>query len=232
MKPIRILFLFFCVVVLSCNVSCADARVIPGKYCVRAVLNFSEKRPVVVYPIPCEESYLNSKDSQAALIRSSIVLEPALEKGIANLESLRNVENRVRWLAEHLKVTFEGDHLLIISLYGNRKEDLPKILDAVRESYLQEVVSVESDLRLIPIAKLNRDCTDLGHQIHRQKTLLEKTPASERETRERLSRKIAADQKIYDEMSMNLTLYRLEMAAAPERVKVITECEWVSPPEE
>ncbi|MDO4425307.1 MAG: hypothetical protein Q4D17_06050, partial [Planctomycetia bacterium] len=120
---------------------------IPVEYSANVRLRFAENRQYILFKMPSEKHYLNDRNAQATLIRSNIVLGPALQQsGISKLNCLRNEEDKVYWLAQHLNVGYTGSEILTISINGPDRDELIKILTAVRDSYMQEIVQFERDL--------------------------------------------------------------------------------------
>ncbi len=119
-----------------------------GKYRAVVWLRVAKDRPRILFDSQSEVHYLNDRNAQPILIRSAIVLDIALQlPGIAQLECLKNKENKVAWLAEQLEVKFLGDtEILEIAITGENKEELIKILMAVRLAYMDRVVAVDREL--------------------------------------------------------------------------------------
>ena len=119
-----------------------------GKYYAHVWLRVSEKRPKIMYDVYAETNYLNDRNAQPFLIRSSIVLGAALQQpGIAQLSCLRNEADKTDWLARNLDVRFLGDsEILQIAIAGEKPEELVKILLAVRAAYMDQVVAVDRDM--------------------------------------------------------------------------------------
>lgn len=120
-----------------------------------------------------EKCYLNAKEAQETLIRSSIVLSPVLERPeIAGLESLRNEKEPRNWLSSHLKADFEDSDVLVVSLTGSVKSELVPILAAVWDAYFQEIVQVERALQTQEFALLKADFAEIEKEIeiHKKRT--------------------------------------------------------------
>ena len=118
---------------------------------------------------PTERNYLNDRGAQASLIRSTIVLVPALQQsGISKLSCLKNQQDKVHWLSTHLNVSYTGSEILTISISGPDKDELVKILTAVRDAYMQEIVQVERDLDTQKRATVDRAYKNLEKAIQRK----------------------------------------------------------------
>jgi hypothetical protein len=84
--------------------------------------------------------------TQAQQIRSSIVLQAALEKDIKDLPALKSERDPQQWLEDHLKVVTPPESELIqISLSGTDPAQTVKIVNAVKDAYLEKVVAKERE---------------------------------------------------------------------------------------
>lgn len=142
---------------------------VPVEYSAKVMLRFAEDRQHILFKMPSEKHYLNDRNAQATLIRSNIVLGPALQQsGIGKLNCLRNEEDKVHWLATNLRVSYMGSEILQISISGPDSNELLKILTAVRDSYMQEIVQVERDLETQKRQVLDRAYKNLEKMIQRK----------------------------------------------------------------
>src|SRR5579884_630276 len=93
--------------------------------------------------------------TQSALVRSQMVLGKALEQ-LPRLSVLEEQSNKIEWLASEIEVDFKtSPEIMRISMSGERPEELAKIVDAVREAYLKEIVFKDSDQRKRRLKDLN-----------------------------------------------------------------------------
>jgi capsular exopolysaccharide synthesis family protein len=101
-------------------------------------------------------NFLNYRDSQMAYIRSRIVLEAALRKPeVAQTETIKKLKHPVEFLMKQLKVdAMESDEMITISLAGDKPRELATIVDAIKESYMNEVVFAERNEKSTRLAKL------------------------------------------------------------------------------
>lgn len=146
--------------------------VIPVQYYEAKVwLRVAKSKPKIIYDTRVEEHYLNDRNAQPTLIRSNIVLNTALRQPeIAQLSCLKNEKEKARWLSQHLRVGYLGQEILQISISGEKREDLLKILHAVRAAYMDEVVSVDRDLDSQRRAVLERAYRNMEKQITKKQT--------------------------------------------------------------
>lgn len=142
---------------------------IPVEYSAKVMLRFAEDRQYILFKLPSEKHYLNDRNAQATLIRSNIVLGPALQMpGISKLKCLRDEQDKVHWLATHLSVGYTGSEILQISISGEDRDELVKILTAVRDSYMKEIVQVERDMETQKRNNLERAYNHLGKMKQRK----------------------------------------------------------------
>ena len=122
--------------------------VIPIQYNAHVWLRVAKSRPKILYDTQTESHYLNDRNAQATLIRSSIVLGTALQQpGIAQLSCLKNEKDKTDWLIKNLQVGYlGGSEILQIQIAGEKPEELVKILLAVRAAYMDQVVAVDRDM--------------------------------------------------------------------------------------
>jgi succinoglycan biosynthesis transport protein ExoP len=107
--------------------------------------------------------------TQLAYLKSFFVLQAALRTpGIEALGVMAGEPNKTQWLMEELVPSFQGNsEILSISLVGETKyeADLRKLVDAVADAYLKEVVFEEEQRRLVVRDALQRSFTNLSDDI-------------------------------------------------------------------
>ncbi len=91
--------------------------------------------------------YETFKKTQAALIKSTFVVQSALRKEeIGQLPMVKAEEDPASWLADELRVSNpEDSEILSVSLRGENREEIRKLVNAVVESYVEEIVQAERD---------------------------------------------------------------------------------------
>ncbi len=142
---------------------------IPVEYSAKVMLRFAESPDYILFKKPVKRHWLNDRGAQATLIRGSLVLVPALQQsGISKLKCLRNEPDKVHWLSQHLYVSYTGSEIMTIGISGPDKDELIKILTAVRDAYMQEIVQVERDLDVQKRAILDRSYKNLEKMIQRK----------------------------------------------------------------
>lgn len=157
----------------------ADAGVwqfFPPKYTAYALLRISSTAPHLVYRDPTDGRYEFAvvQKTQAALIKSRFVLNAALRRiNVHDLETLRNLPDPVTWLEEEIKVEFQdGSEILRISLSGPHAGELPVILNAIKDAYLQEIVYEDRNKKSQQLYELEQIKTKTEESIRAKKNAL------------------------------------------------------------
>lgn len=90
-----------------------------------------------------QPSHATQIAADMTLLKSPLVISKALEKqGIRSLKSISETPNPVEWLGAHLSVDNPGSSEIIsVSLESNNGKDAMKVLDAIVETYLEDVDS-------------------------------------------------------------------------------------------
>ncbi len=126
------------------------------------------------------QDYEIEKQTQAALLKSPFVINAALrQRGISQMPLVRDNpwfgkrENPVAWLDRQLKVEFaEGSEMLRLSMKEEYPDDLKKLLNAITDAYMTEIVQAERIEQRQKLEKLRdrhrslqRSITDQYEQI-------------------------------------------------------------------
>jgi hypothetical protein len=110
--------------------------------------------------------------TQKALIGSPLVLSAALaQEGVASLPALRDADDKLVWIDEHLSVTFpDGGDVMEIAVVNEKasEEDLVALANAVSKAYYDEVVFREQAERTLPLQILQTTSRRLTEQLHRK----------------------------------------------------------------
>ena len=122
------------------------------------------------------------RQTQVALIKSRLVIAAALRPTeIKQLETVQRLGDRqedpVEWLEKSLEVSFpDGPEIIRIALSGDDAEDVRKLVDAVKDSYLKDVV--------------NRSVAD-RHERHRRLTDIAAKAKAAYERQHRMAEELA-----------------------------------------
>jgi len=126
---------------------------LPLTWRVRTLLHIAEIRPYILNQLSDSKwGYVNSR-TQLSLVKSRLVLLGALNAPeVASLPSVRSQSQPVEWLEKQLQVDFNlGPEILSIAVTTDNQdtvEEWVKILTAVRNSYVLEIVNKEQNDRL------------------------------------------------------------------------------------
>jgi len=123
---------------------------IPVNYTATAWLRIASTKPNILFKVGGEDELLNDRRAVATLMTSRFVLNAALKKpGIAQCEYIRQEDDPLTWLRENIQVSFPGNsEILQIALTGDDPPQLVKIVNAVKDAYMEEVVAVDRENQL------------------------------------------------------------------------------------
>lgn len=120
----------------------------PPKITARTQLYVSAIPPNILFPDDRIGRHEDFVRSQVYLIKDRFVLTAALRSPeVAELSMLQEQTDPVQWLETELKVETPSSEFIHISLSGDRPLELQKVVSAVTQSYLNNVVDKERILR-------------------------------------------------------------------------------------
>lgn len=147
-------------------------RFVPTQYTAFAIFRMAAVEPRLVFETADRQAdFTVYRQTQRALIGSLFVLNAALNRpGIRDLEVLREQDDPLNWIKDHVKVDFpDNSELLRIAITGRIPREVQLIVNAIKDAYLEEVVYVERDKRYKRIGELERIHKDKDNQIQRQR---------------------------------------------------------------
>jgi len=124
---------------------------IPVNYTATAWLRIAEKQPHIMFPnSSADEELLSHRRAQATLMTSNFVLNAALRKpGISQLPYIRDELDPVTFLRKKLAISFPGgSEILEIAMTGDDPTQLVALVNAVKDAYMDEVVTVDRENQL------------------------------------------------------------------------------------
>jgi succinoglycan biosynthesis transport protein ExoP len=126
---------------------------LPISWRARTLVHVAAIRPFILYPQESRIDFATYQRSQLTLVKSRLVIRGALEKPeIAELPVVKKLANPVEWLENQLQVDFaQGPEIMSIALIGNideSPEPLIKLVSAVRDTYITEILDKEQTLQL------------------------------------------------------------------------------------
>lgn len=112
------------------------------------------------------------KGTQQQLVTSPFVITAALRKPDATkLPCVYEQDDPVSWLKGKIKVSFPGNaEIMVISLTVEDPVAATVLVQAVVDSYVDEVVNVERNLRKHHLSELDRVYTDKETEVRRKRT--------------------------------------------------------------
>ena len=155
---------------------------LPPKHYARALVHVAEKRPRDLFETrESEVGYRTYQETQLMLVKSRKVLEAAIaHPGVAELRIIQDQGDPIAWLADHIKAEFpRGSEILSISLMGNYPPlDLPTIVNAVTDSYLNQIVEKERLERLARLSRLKELFADYQNDLSEKRRKIKEMAGS------------------------------------------------------
>lgn len=150
---------------------------VPAKYESYAMLKIQQFEQVLAFETKEKHSeFLTYRDTQKAFIRSRGVLTAALRNPeVAECRTLKSIEHPVDWLMEELLVDEEiSPEFLRIGLAGEIPGDLAKIVNAVKDSYLNEVVYNERNEKIERLRTLEEQFNEVDTRVRTAQANIDK----------------------------------------------------------
>jgi hypothetical protein len=118
-----------------------------------------------------DEAFAAYRRTQAAILRSRKVLLSALKRDeVAKLELLRTNPDPVGWLENALQIDFPQDsELLRVGLSGKDPATLAVLVNAIVQTYLDEVVNLEQRVRAQRLTELEKSYAEMTDTIKAKK---------------------------------------------------------------
>ncbi len=144
----------------------------PAEYRAQTRLNVASTPPRIIFQTAeARVDFPTFQRTQLAMIKSQLVLNEAL-RNLSDLEAVRSEADPVRWLEEEIQANFDGE-ILRISMSSTRPAGLARIVNAVRDAYLSEVVDVEKEQRKTRHEELKKIYDDYQKKLAEQRATLE-----------------------------------------------------------
>ncbi|NQV23759.1 MAG: polysaccharide biosynthesis tyrosine autokinase [Rhodopirellula sp.] len=149
---------------------------VPAYYTSFALLKVASTEPRLVFKkAESEQSFDTYRQTQMAMIQSRFVLNAALRRpGISELETIRTKAFPLEWLEENIVVgTYNSPEILKISLAGGHPEDITKIVNAVKDAFLDEVVLADRKQRIARLNELERIHSETEEKVRQKEQRVE-----------------------------------------------------------
>ncbi|MDA0918720.1 MAG: AAA family ATPase [Planctomycetota bacterium] len=149
---------------------------VPAYYTAFALLKVASTEPRLVFKkAESEQSFETYRQTQMAMIQSRFVLNAALRQpGISELETIRTKTYPLEWLEDKITVgTYNSPEILKISLEGNNPEDITRIVNAVKDAYLDEVVLADRKQRITRLNELERIHSETEEKVRQKEQRVE-----------------------------------------------------------
>ena len=149
---------------------------VPAYYTAFALLKVASTEPRLVFKkAESEQSFDTYRQTQMAMIQSRFVLNAALRQpGISDLETIRTKAFPLEWLEDSIAVdTYNSPEILKISLAGGHPEDITKIVNAVKDAYLDEVVLADRKQRITRLNELERIHSETEEKVRQKEQRVE-----------------------------------------------------------
>jgi succinoglycan biosynthesis transport protein ExoP len=161
-------------VVLAPAATAAAWFLVPTRHTARTLLYVESKQPSILFNFNVDPSHGNYQRTQLALVKSRLVLNAALrQKNVADLPTIRAQPNAVEWLEKHITADYKlAPEIMTISLTGEQPDDIVAMLNAVRETYLQEVVEKEQNDRRVHLEQLKKLFADYDNILRDKRRTL------------------------------------------------------------
>ena len=149
---------------------------VPAYYTAFTLLKVASTEPRLVFKkAESEQSFDTYRQTQMAMIQSRFVLNAALRQpGISDLETIRTKAYPLEWLEDSIAVdTYNSPEILKISLAGGNPEDITKIVNAVKDAYLDEVVLADRKHRITRLNELERIHSETEEKVRQKEQRVE-----------------------------------------------------------
>ncbi len=158
-------------------VSAVIWELVPARYESYALLKIQQFEQVQAFDTKERHTeFLTYRDTQKAYLRTVGVLTAALRNPeVAQTRTLKSVDHPVTWLSKSLLVDEEvSPEFLRVGLAGEYPRDLALIVNAVKDSYLNEVVYNERNERIRRLSSLEDSFTLLDTRVRRAQENIDK----------------------------------------------------------
>jgi capsular exopolysaccharide synthesis family protein len=128
----------------------------PPKPMISTQLHIPPGSPFLFKTAEPTQDLQNHQRAQAVMVKSRLVLGGVLrDPKVAALPVLADKDDPLEWLTEQVKVDFTlAPEVMRISMQGHETDQLVDLVNAIRKTYLREVVERERSLRHLRLTRL------------------------------------------------------------------------------
>ncbi len=182
------------------------------------------QRPKILYeiaPPETERDFERYKKTQGRLLKGQFVLNAALSQSeVRDTTLLKQQSDPVGWLEEHLEVDFPGDEFMRLSLDAPLSQEAVKIVNAVLNAYLNEVVNKAKKDQQARFRTLEEFHRTIKEELLTKKTgLAELTKILEPAP----TQKVEAE--YIDQVQNRVTQIKMELVRVVSRLSAVQEAE-------
>jgi polysaccharide biosynthesis transport protein len=171
---------------LVCAAACAVAAwylLPPAKYTAQVLLRVDSVPQTLVFHdiVQGQANFQIFQKNQIALVKRRLVLNAALRKcdeenlGLIHEHDQRGVDGAMDWLERELLVDFTiGPEILRIALSGDRPEELRKIVTAIENAYLKEIVQKDRLARASDLDQMTKLAQQFEDKVRTKRDWLAK----------------------------------------------------------
>lgn len=157
-------------------------RLVPlPRYTATAVIEVKSQKPVLLADATIDRTdFRVFQSNQLAMVQSALVLSAALARpGVADLPTIRTLADPEEWLEGQLVAEYQtGSELMRLSLAGERPHDLSVLINAIADTYLDEVLSKDHTDRSASSSKLKILLDEYTEKLSRRRSELRKLAES------------------------------------------------------
>ncbi len=193
-------------IALAVAVGASTWFLMPKSYTATALIEVSMRDDVLVFPersYSAQQEYQVFKETQAQLLKSPFVLMAALRKPEIIALSIveREKADPIIWLQDELHVSFPGESAIMrVSLSDNDPKEVAKIVQAIVDAYISEIVENDRSMK-------HRKLADLGNVLARKEQEIRKR----RTTLKRLADELGTSDKGTLSLKMQFALQQLNV---------------------
>ncbi|HLA85953.1 MAG TPA: AAA family ATPase [Thermoguttaceae bacterium] len=163
-------------IILAAAVSVSVWFALPKHYTAISQIQVSMREPTLLNPniqYNAQQEYNVFKATQAQLLTSPMVLTAALRKPeIVSLSIYkREEEDPIAWLRDKLHVVFPADaEIMQISLTDREQKEVGKVVNAVIDAYMSEIVESDRNQKARELANLEEVLAGKEREIRQKRT--------------------------------------------------------------